>query len=411
MNFDEFKNQLIAIQPGNIFLEYIADRINDDNYRGLHISQHNRYDLNRLIGILSGIYCIIQDKKFRIPLGDDNGENDANCYDYYEIVKEVKTISGIGTINSLKKNFFVDFQRMGLLERFDVHNNIIQPLKKGHVYSAKLTERAINLIETDSIQERYRIFTDALEDLFTNAISNIANLLYYSNYKNDFIGILEFMFIITDDRPGINQNKIKLIDSFRSLNNNQKEKAVNLIKEYCNPINFIGDKTNKRDFENWKNESQQIFTLLKNTVYFDITQNSLKLNTGMYGIFNDSQIKMRSLGVKQEYFKEHDVAKQSNFELHHIVPFSKARNKIEFKMIDNWRNLIYLEHNKHSQITKKRDKNIILVANETQADFIDIDNNNISAKNGIETVYNKKLAKKITTYNNKILKEFFQYSI
>ena len=405
MNFAEFSQKIIAIEPNNIFLQYIVDRINDNNYRGLHVSQHNRYDLDRLIEILTGIYNIVSDNEFRIPLGDDTGENNAECNYYYEIVRQVKTISGIGTINSLKKNFFVDFQRMGLLERFDIHNNIIQPNKRGHVHSAKLTKRAINLITTDLIQERYKIFTDALDVLFADAISSIANILYYSKYKNDFIGIFEFMFIMTDDRRDINVDKIELMDSFRSLNNKEKQKAINLIKEYCTPSNFIGNKIVKRDFENWKNETQQIFTLLKNTVYFDITQNSLRLNTGMYGIFNDSQIKTRSLGAKKEYFKEHKIGRQLNFELHHVVPFSKARNKTEFKIIDNWKNLIYLEHNKHSQITKNRDKNIILSANETQADFIDIDDNKISAQNGNETFYNGKLAKKITTYNNKILKE------
>ena len=410
MNFAEFSQEIIAIEPNNIFLQYIVGRIKDNNYRGLHVSQHDRYDLNRLIKILTGIYNIVNNDEFRIPLGDDNGENDAECNGYYEIVRQVKIISGVGTINSLKKNFFVDFQRMGLLERFDTHNNIIQPSKRGHIHSAKLTERAINLITTDSIQERYKIFTDALDVLFADAISDIANILYYSNYKNNFIGIFEFMFIMTDDRQSTNIDKIKLIDSFRSLKN-KKDKVIDLIKEYCTPSNFIGNKTDKRDFENWKNETQQIFTLLKNTVYFDITQNGLKLNTGTYGIFTDSQIRIRSLGAKQEYFKEHNIKKQLNFELHHIIPFSKARNKIEFKIIDNWRNLIYLKHNKHSQITKNRDKNIILSANETQADFIDTDNNKISAENGIETFYKGNLAKKITNYNNKILKEFFQYFI
>jgi two-component system OmpR family sensor kinase len=104
MNFAEFSQKIIAIEPNNIFLQYIVDRINDNNYRGLHVSQHNRYDLDRLIEILTGIYNIVSYNEFRIPLGDDTGENDAECNDYYEIVGQVKTISGVGTINSLKKN-------------------------------------------------------------------------------------------------------------------------------------------------------------------------------------------------------------------------------------------------------------------------------------------------------------------
>jgi len=406
----EILKEIIAIQPDNQFLSYIVNRIQDGNYRGIHISQHNRYDLDRLTKILVGINEIVADKIFRVPPGDDKkGKLKSDCMEYYNIVKSVKNVAGVGTINSLKKNFFVDFQKLGLLHRFDKNKNEIT--KRSGIYYAQLTPLAIKLVNSPLVQQ-YKIFTGALDDLFKDEITRLAEILYYSNYKDTPIGIIEFMLILSDDRLQMSDDKIDLINSYRALKPWQQKKAIDLIKEYCNPKNFRGDKTKKRDFGNWKNESQQIFSLLKNTVYFDITRNSLKLNTGMYGIFTDIQIKRRSLGAKHEYFKQHKIKnKISTFELHHVIPFSAARNKTEFGLIDHWKNLVYLRNDKHTELTRNRDKNIVLYATEKELDFDDFNKKRIIAKNGSTVVYVGNLSDIMQKYNREILKEVYNFTI
>jgi len=408
----EMLKNIIAIKPDNLFLEYIVERVQDVNYRGIHISQHNRYDLERLTHILNGVYGVVENRQFRVPLGDDEGIQESGCDEYYRIVKEVNKQTGIGTINSLKKNFFVDFERMGLLYRFNKKGEPIGNSKRSHVYYAQLTNAAISLITSPSIVERHKIFTDAIDKLFINELTYIAETLYYSNYKNDPIGILEFMLILSDDRPKFRNEKIKLIDSYRELKLWQQNKATDLIRQYCNPKNFRGNKTTQRDFGNWKNETQQIFTLLKNTVYFDITKSSLRLNTGTYGIFSETKIKRRSLGAKHEYFVQHQIKKKiPTFELDHIVSFSSAKNKTEFGLIDNWRNLIYLRDDKHEQKTKNKDRNVVLIATEKEIHLDDFDRKNrISARNGASVVYAGKLANNMQKYNREILKAIFQYT-
>lgn len=402
-------DNIIAIKPDNLFLQYIVERIQDDDYRGIHVSQHNRYDLERLTQILNGINEIAKNRQFRVPLGDDDGSREADCSEYYRIVDIVNSRAGIGTVNSLKKNFFVDFPKMGLLDRFDKKGNIVE--NRGHVHYAKLTDKAIALVSSTSIIERHKIFTDALDKLFADEITHLAETLYYSNYKNEPIGIFEFMLILSDDRSQYKDKKISLIDSYRTLERWQQDKAIDLIKQYCNPDNFVGSKTTKRDFGNWKNETQQIFTLLKNTVYFDITRSSLRLNTGIYGIFSETQIRQRSLGAKHEYFEQHEIEKIPTFELDHIVAFSSARNKVEFGLIDNWRNLIYLRKDKHAEKTKNNDRNMVLSATEKEVYLDDLDNKNrISAKNGSTAVYAGKLADNMQKYNREILKEVFGYT-
>jgi len=411
-NNKKILDKIIAIQLDNQFLNYIVERIQDEDYRGIHISQHNRYDLDRLTKILAGINEIVGDKIFRVPPGDDKkGQQKLDCAEYYEIIKNVKNNADVGKINSFKKNFFVEFYRLGFLERFD-KNMIATGGGRGYgIYYAKLTPLAIKLVNSSLVQQ-YKIFTDALDDLFRDEITRLAETLYYSDYKDTPIGIIEFMLILSDDRSQISDDKIDLINSYRALKHWQQKKAIGLIKEYCNPKNFKGDKTKKRDFGNWKNESQQIFSLLKNTVYFDITQNSLKLNTGMYGIFTDSQIKRRSLGAKHEYFQQHGVKKKiAAFELHHIIPFSAAKNKIEFGLIDYWKNLVYLRNDKHSELTRNRDRNVVLYATEKDLNFDDFDKKRIIAKNGLSVVYAGNRCAIMQKYNREILKEVFGFTI
>lgn len=408
MDLQKILNDILAIKPDNLFLRYIAERIQDDDYRGIHVSQHNRYDLERLTQILSGIYEVAANKQFRVPLGDDDGSREADCDEYYKIVATVNKQSGIGTINSLKKNFFVDFEKMRLLNRFDKGGNPVG--KRGHIHYAQLTKDAISLITSDSIIERHKIFTDALDKLFADEITHLAETLYYSNYKNDPIGIYEFMLILSDDRPRIRDKKIALIDSYRELERWQQDKALDLIKQYCDPENFPGNKTTQRDFGNWKNETQQIFTLLKNTVYFDITRSSLRLNTGIYGIFSEVQIKQRSLGAKHEYFERHELEKILTFELDHVVPFSSARNKVEFGLIDNWQNLVYLRKDKHAEKTKNNDRNIVLSATDKEIHLDDFDHKTrINVRNGATAAYSGKLAGNMQKYNGEILKSVFGY--
>lgn len=409
MTTREMLDTILAIKPDNLFLQYIIGRIQDDDYRGLHVSQHNRYDLERLTQILTGINEIVSNRQFRVPLGDDDGSREANCDEYYRIVDGVNTRAGIGTINSLKKNFFVDFQKMGILNRFDKNGNIVE--NRGHVYYAQLTERAIALVTSTSIIERHKIFTDALDKLFADAIAHLAETLYYSKYKNDPIGIYEFMLILSDDRSEYKDKKISIIDSYRTLERWQQDKAIDLVKQYCNPDNFAGNKTAQRDFDNWKNETQQIFTLLKNTVYFDITRSSLRLNTGIYGIFSETQIKQRSLGAKHDYFEQHEIEKIQTFELDHVVPFSSARNKVEFGLIDNWRNLVYLSKEKHAEKTRNNDRNMMLSATDKEIHLDDLDHKSrISAQNGTTAAYSGKLADNMQKYNRDILKEVFGYT-
>ncbi len=413
---DNSLQKMLDIDNSNNFLNYIVDRLQKVDYRGIHISQHNRYNLDFVISVLSAIKEIVNNDLFEIPRGDYSERENVKKYnidDYQKfkiITDKVKLSSGRTTYNSIKKNFFVDFHRMGLITRYDKNKIPSNPYKRTTIHYVSLTNEANKLLDADSVIKKHRIFTDILDkNLFNSYLSNLVDLIFNSPYKNDVLSIHEFMFIFTDTKLN---NPIKLLNKYRELKQFQKDRLLELIKIYANPDNFDRNKTQKRDFHNWINETQQMFILLKQTSYFQIDKKSqnIQLNIGNYGIFSIDNIK-RSGKPKQEYFKLHKQQKIKNFELHHIIAVSKARNEKEVDMLDNTYNLIYLHKNKHLEITRNKNAHVYLSINETNVNFCNFNENRIQAKNKHEAFYSteKDILSKLDEYNKKTIKVVYEF--
>jgi len=392
---------ILEIDVENSFLKYICNRIQRKNYRGWHISQHNRYDIEDIKIILKSIKAIVDGNYFAIPSGDydkDHKFDSNSAYnDYQEIIKAIYSEIGRGTINSIKKNFFPDLEKMGFLIREKVQ------IAEGKVWHGKLSNEAFELVEAKSVIDRFKKYTDGIDKLFENKISELAEIIYLSDYVDDTISIYEFMFIFSDKDEAI--DKIGLLSSYRSLGRYQQNDLISYIKSYANPSNFSGTKTRKRDFHNWKNQAQQIISLLKTTVYFEAEKDKFKLNFGGNGFFEKPTA--RSAKSKHDYFKFHNLDKKFDFELHHIIPISAARNKKEFKMIDDHRNLIYIDRLKHKQLT---DRHIVLEIDSSSVSFVDTTRDfEITVSKDQDALYSADQIKNMLEYNAKLLKVIFDY--
>ena len=395
--------EILSIDENNRFLKYIVERIESDDYRGWHASQHNRLDLEIMQSIMQAIFDVVGRGGFVIPPGDLKdylSEEDAykNFPDYKEIVHKVAPKIGKGGFNSVKKNFFPDMDRMGFLKRSEDKR------------IGELTQNGVDLIKDDSIFGRYKKFTDAIDKLLGSNASNLAETIHRSEYAHDAISIYEFMFIFSDTDES--QDKIEILDSYRSLGRAKQERVKDLIKKYANPRNFEGNKTQKRDFNNWKNQAQQIFKLLKATVYFEVKGNDyFRLKGGDMGFFENT-VSKRSTIPKKEYFEFHNVEKRNKFELHHIIPISHARNIREARIIDNYRNLIYLHKSSHKKITRAGNKNVILNINPTEATFSGFgEAKPIKAKNEVDALYTKEQNKinKVAKHNADLLQSIYDF--
>ena len=403
---------ILDIEKDNKFLKYIVCRVQRKDYRGVHVSQHNRYDIDKLESILRTIYKVVGKNSFSVPSGDIGNKNKKKLKDmrnehpeFNEIYKRLKSKNISNGPNLLKKNLFVDFSRAGFLERFDEKGNKLDPfLKSNKISTARLSAEGVRFLKAGLTYTKHKILTEGIERLLRDSLIELSTVIYSSDYKRSHFSFEEYTLIFSDNKLSCDE-KIEMLDAWRSLTKNKRDKALKLIKKYCDPKRFSGNKTNKKDYHNWSNETQQLMSLFKTTIYFQVDNNRkwFFLNTGKDGIFGG----MRGTEPISKYFKEHKIAKQENYELHHIVPLFYARNQREYKLIDDFRNLIYLHKDKHKEI--KRDL-IMFAHNDPKVYFKDRHNPNskpVMAKRGVNADFSPSLLSKIKEYNKELIKSLF----
>ena len=197
---------------------------------------------------------------------------------------------------------------------------------------------------------------------------------------------------------------VALIKDYRSLRD--KHNAIDqLIYEYCSPDNFDGDKTNKRDIKNWINETEQIFKLLANTVYFEFLDkyNTLKLRVDRRMNIDGEQRLTRSTEEKNRYFINHGIDKCETKTLHHIVPLDLWEDWEDFKLLDDWRNMIYIESYNHEYIHSLSTRYMKLSICDESFVLSDFDDNNINFTNNNEVIFSKDNSSIMTVYNKELL--------
>ncbi len=406
----KYLRELESISNNNTFLQYISERVSSNDYRGIQCSQHNRLTFDYFSKLVSIIYSAAGDRTFGIHIGDDTGKKQPQAEVYYKIVSNIRKAVGKGTINSVKKNTFPDMARMGFLDRYDKFGaKITEGSSKSAIYSVGLSESGIKFAKAAAF-EKIKLFTDGVDILTKNAASELVELLYLNDYGIDRIGILEFMYIFSDDREKITANdKLRLLLDYRRLSSSQKDKVDDCLKMFCNPENrkSFKNKTLLRDYNNWKNESQQIYGLLSNSTYFKVENNCLILNTGNYGLFDTRT--NRGTKAKTDYFKEHNVLKSGGYELHHIVPFSKAQNKNDAAFIDDYKNLICLSDEKHEEFTASGSKNVIMKYTQDSQNilFMDFDDKIILVDINKDALFAPSLLPVVKEYNQMLLQKFY----
>ncbi|UWD34647.1 hypothetical protein NX779_02415 [Mycoplasma cottewii] len=408
--------KLIEIDRSKRCLKFLEKRVLSDNYRGIQISQHNRYTLEKVLVLLKELYNIAGTEKLEIRTTDlsKRVRNNINEIKYSQYVSNVNNHIKTGTQDSIRKNLFVDLHRMGLINRFN-GEKIIQPDERKKVTSVSITKKGIELIEEKNIRQQTMLFSEHLNILMKNLVEYLINIFKVFNNIN----IDEFVFFITfinQTLDGIFYGEteiIELIDEYRTLSIITKNEVIKRIKEYADPKNFSGNKKNKRDYHNWLNESQQILFLLNQTSFFEYDSKNKKLLIKINDIdsfFDEHSITefrkfiKRSPIEKENYFKKHNVEKKPGYHLHHIIPIFRAKDIHHFKLIDKWDNLLYIDAKHHDIITRDNtrkmelnileNENVILKDYSTQITLIKNDN----------VFYSTKWKNKMLSINKKLLK-------
>lgn len=360
--------RIISVDPSKKCLAFLYNRILSENYRGKQISQHNRYTFDQVVGMLQIFYDLVKESKMKIRTTDlsKRPHNEPDEMIYAEYTNLVNNKFGKSTQDSIRKNLFVDFHRMGLINRFGIDGYSLGPYDRRPVKKVSLSKTALELIDPNATYlQKYMTFSRCLDNILLGLVTDFFDVLA----ELDYVTLHEYTFFISFSRMSINGQYYSLEDmidfsrEFRSMSRYQKNAVVEIVQGYCDPQNFRGDKKQKRDYHNWVNETQQIFTLLDMTAYYDYnsTLNRIELMIKSGYVFSDEADRAklkRSISEKKEYFNKHSVPKTIGFELHHVVPLLWAKTTTEFFILDRWQNMLYIDGGTHSIITQYGNKHI-----------------------------------------------------
>lgn len=419
MTYEEFERDLLALSPNSQCLKFLAYRIKQDNYRGVHISQHNRYDFDMACDMLYEFKKIAKNKKIKIRTKDisKHPEDMKGTEKYCQYCSVLHQKYGNFTQDTIRKNFFVDFARMGLINRYDKNENLIPITQKKHCQYVALTERAKILAnKRESRKNKYIAFSKGLDMLSHNLALNLFNLSKNTEGKitrMEYTYFVSFLGLSIVRRQGqrtknivvSEQMIIDYINEYRNLKNIHSE-IDRIVRNYCTPSNFTGNKKQKRDFGNWINETEQLFKLLSTTIYFEYLNkyHTLKLRVDGRMNIDNMQGLSRSSQEKENYFINHNIEKDDLRTLHHIVPLDLWEDLDDFKLLDDWRNMIFIKSNEHTSIHNKPSKYCKLSINN---EILVLENNNTEKlifTNGQEVKFSQSCKEIMLNYNSDLLR-------
>lgn len=388
------------ISPGNDALEFIDRRLADDSYRGSSSSQHNRFSMHKVVTILRLLDKYAPNHSLMRIRTTDLSKRPQNTPDeaaYAMFCNEAKLAVGSGTQDAMRKNHFPDWHRMGLIERYGHNQAPTDPFSQQGVKYVALSGQGMRLIAADGIDEQYYIYSSGIDKLLGGFISILLALLRNNRFALKKVGIYEFMFFVsaigTNTSFNLGLEKcVELLKAYRSLSTIQAHSVVAILADELKPENFAGEKPAKRDFHNWQNKAQQIYDLLNQTVYFEVHNNTLYLRKG----------RVRSFSEKVKYFDRHRVSRTPGFELHHVVPLGWSESEAQFKLFDNWKNMVYISGYEHAQITQNGNRNVVMKANDEDLILSDYRESNIHLKSGASLLYDASKQPILLDYNEQI---------
>lgn len=373
-NTSNSERYVSSIQPGNLALKYIDDRLGYDSYRGGVSSEHNRYDMNEIFCTLRLLNDYMPSGKVMRIRDTDLSKRPFNTLEeeaYAKFCDAVYKTVGKGSQDSIRKNIFVDMHRMGFINRYDADFGALDPYERGSVKYVGISQLGYEFVNSSDILDRAFIFTGAINRLLNNYVDILMSIL--SNVEQARVSEPEFMFFVTAVDAGtefsIGVNKcLELIREYRSLSTVQRKSVIETLKSALVPSRFSGDKKNKRDWHNWKNKSDQVFYLLKQSPYFEVVESnseiafiSLSTQKRKTRAGEIIEVGKRSLAAKHDYFNKHGIKdKQYGYELHHVVPLSWAKSLEQYKLFDNWKNMVYIDAYTHELITRNRNRNVYM---------------------------------------------------
>lgn len=365
---NKFLENISKIDSKNEAINFIIKRFSSDKkkYRGMQLFQHNRYDEEKMYKILEAIKSVFIElklEKIKFPKGDENNGKNKGFYlsdypEYEKIIKRIKKVGCGGTANTLKKNYFPDWEKSGIINRtknneFSLNKFIIENSEK-EWNKIELYKQHINeLLPPTFIEniyyllEKFKKITYYEFLLFVNYIYSLDELGLEQKNNNDNLKYIE-----------------GLIKSWRELTEINKNSLIENLKQFMDPKKYQNvSKDKKKDWGNFNNETQQIFSSLGNANLFQITGIKPNEKKIVLRSLSENKEKMnfkRNKDIYKMYHKENLTNKIDGFEMDHIVKFSLISKPEDVPYIDNYLNLLYIDGYSHSIKSQNGSNHMIL---------------------------------------------------
>ncbi|MCE8163284.1 MAG: hypothetical protein I3273_03850 [Candidatus Moeniiplasma glomeromycotorum] len=351
-------------------IKFLQKRLASPDYRGWHYSQHNRYTFEEVVEIFNTLNDFIKKSgseylSIRTTDISKRPKNYPHEQVFADFCREVKKKIGKGKQDVMRKNFFVDFNRMNLLERYDTEGKLIEKGEKKKVSKVKISELGKELVNSPTMFEKYLVYSKATNFLLEGVMEALVSIMREINENNSekYLEVEEFQFFVSfvgKELDGVicdSQAITEFLLEYRNLSDSQKDYLIKEMKKYCNPKDFQGNKKDKRDFHNWENGVRQLLNLLSTTAYFEFDSIKRRLLLGKSDYKENKNIGeisklIRSNLEKKNYFEKHNISKKLGFELHHVKPLFWVKTAEELKLTDNWKNMLYINAYEHRIITQ-----------------------------------------------------------
>lgn len=339
-------SDFLQIAPDNKALQYIHRRLESDEYRGAHHTQHNRYVMSDVVEILkllaryalkNGMLPIRTTDLSKRPMIRPEEQR------YTEFCGRVRRELKKGSPDAMRKNYFPDFHRMGLIDRYGSDGEPTDPYsRKKRIKYVALTETGKKLASAGEL-DAYFVYSKCIDKLLGGQIGIVFRIL--RDNELDWIEQIEYAFFVSgieveSDFSVSVLEAIDLMKEYRSLTHAQRRMVYETLRKDLEPSMSAPHKPDKRDFRNWINEAQQVFSLLNQTVYFDVSGSRLTL-TQARSTDRGLVRMLRSKSQIKNYFQNHAISKKPGFELHHVVPLAWSESETHFKILDDWKNMLY----------------------------------------------------------------------
>ena len=170
--------EIIQIDPSKECIKFLVERLQSNDYRGNHISQHNRYTKKEILVILKEIYALVGTNLMQIRTTDlsKRPQNIIGEEIYAKLTNNISLKLARCTQDSLRKNIFVEMHRMGLISRYNAQRQPLSPFANGTKKFISLTKLGVELLQENNIFTQNLLFTRALENLLNGFGEEILNI-------------------------------------------------------------------------------------------------------------------------------------------------------------------------------------------------------------------------------------------